>query len=103
MLSAAVPSAKPEANLNPLSWDFLEGHCFSFFWIENLISSVGVACIVGESGGNPDDDLHPGSAITNMYASRGLAGDNVSMRYKTQKSKGADHPLGLADDYVTAN
>jgi hypothetical protein len=45
------------------------------------------ACIVGESGGNPDDDLHPGSAITHMYASRSLAGDNVSMRIKTSKCK----------------
>jgi hypothetical protein len=37
------------------------------------------ACSVGESGGNPDDDLHRESAITNMYASLGLAGDNVFM------------------------
>ena len=36
------------------------------------------ACIVRESGGNPDDDLHTGTAITPMYASRNLAGDNVS-------------------------
>jgi hypothetical protein len=31
-----------------------------------------------------------GTAITNMYESRGLAGDNVSMRIKTSKFKGSD-------------
>jgi hypothetical protein len=39
-------------------------------------------------GGTPDDDLHPGLAITPMYASRILAGDNVSMRLKTAKFTG---------------
>jgi hypothetical protein len=57
------------------------------------------ACIVGASGGNPHDDLRHGTATTFMYASRGLAGGNVSVKITTPKSK---DPLtgGHSDTFV---
>jgi hypothetical protein len=55
---------------------------------------------VGESGGNPDHDLHAGTAITHMYASRGLAGDNVSMRIKTSKFKGTRQNFLTRSEHV---
>ena len=45
------------------------------------------ACIVGASGGNPDDGPPTWAAFIRMYASLGLADDHVTMRITTPKSK----------------
>jgi len=48
------------------------------------------ACIVGASGGNPDDsDAPTWAAFLLMYASLGLADDQVTMRITTPKSTGS--------------